>query len=110
MNILVISPTYNERKNIAILIEKIFKLNYPLHLLIIDDNSPDGTAEIVKDAMKRNTNIHLIVRERKLGLGTAYCMGFKYALENGYDRIIQMDADLSHNPEDIIRLIQSAEN
>ena len=109
MNTLVISPTYNEKKNINELIEKIFILNYSLHLLIVDDNSPDGTADIVKHAMENNDKIHLIEREKKLGLGTAYCRGFEYALQNGYDRIVQMDADLSHNPEDILRLIKSSE-
>ena len=108
MNTLIISPTYNEKKNIIDLIERIFKVDNSLHLLIIDDNSPDGTAGIVKDAMKSNANIHLIERECKLGLGTAYCKGFKYALQNGYERIVQMDADLSHNPNDILRLLKSA--
>jgi len=109
MNTLIISPTYNEKKNIYELIEKIFTINYSLHLLIVDDNSPDGTADIVKHLMETNDKIHLIERERKLGLGTAYCRGFEYALKNGYDRIVQIDADLSHNPEDILRLIKSSE-
>ena len=108
MNTLIISPTYNEKKNITDLIERIFNLDNSLHLLIIDDNSPDGTSDIVKDAMKSNANIHLIERECKLGLGTAYSKGFKYALKNGYERIVQMDADLSHNPNDILRLLESA--
>ena len=110
MKTLVISPTYNEKKNIASLIQKIFKLSYSLDLLIIDDNSPDGTADIVKKFMKDNDKIYLIERKSKLGLGTAYCIGFNYALENGYDLIVQMDADLSHNPDDIVRLIQCAES
>ena len=101
MKILIISPTYNEKNNIGNLIEKIFKLNNSLHLLIVDDNSPDGTSDIVKNAMETNGNIHLIKREGKLGLGTAYCRGFEYALINGYDRIIQMDADLSHDPKEV---------
>ena len=109
MKILVISPTFNEKKNIADLIQKIFKLNNSLHMLIVDDNSPDGTSQIVKNAMETNENIHLIEREGKLGLGTAYCRGFEYALKNGYDRIIQMDADLSHNPDDVLRLIHYSE-
>ena len=109
MKILIISPTYNEKNNIGNLIEKIFKLNKSLHLLIVDDNSPDGTSDIVKNAMENNGNIHLIKREGKLGLGTAYCRGFEYALINGYDRIIQMDADLSHNPDDVPRMIRLSE-
>ena len=109
MNTLIISPTYNEKNNIIELIDKIFKLNHSLHLLIVDDNSPDGTSDIVLDAMKTNKNIHIIVREKKLGLGTAYCKGFEFALKNGYDLIVQMDADLSHNPKDILRMVQLSE-
>jgi len=105
MKILTICPTYNELNNIDILIKKIFSLKIKTDLLIIDDNSPDGTSDIVKRYMKKNNNIFLIPRKRKLGLGTAYCAGFKYALENNYDYIIQMDADLSHNPKDIEKLI-----
>ena len=108
MKVLVISPTYNENKNISELINRISHISKTIDILIIDDNSPDGTAGIVKDAMKSNANIHLIERECKLGLGTAYCKGFKYALQNGYERIVQMDADLSHNPNDILRLLESA--
>ena len=108
MKILVISPTYNEKKNISHLIENIFSLNISIDLLIIDDNSPDGTADVVKNKMKKNNRIYLITREGKEGLGTAYCAGFKYALQNNYDLIIQIDADLSHNPVDIIRLIEKA--
>ncbi len=110
MKTLVISPTYNEKKNISDFINRIFNLNISLHLLIVDDNSPDGTAGIIKNAMKSNANIYLIERKEKLGLGTAYCAGFKYALENGYDYIIQMDADLSHNPEDILNILKFAES
>ena len=108
MKILVISPTYNEKKNISHLIENIFSLNISIDLLIIDDISPDGTADVVKNKMKKNNRIYLITREGKEGLGTAYCAGFKYALQNNYDLIIQIDADLSHNPVDIIRLIEKA--
>ena len=109
MSTLIISPTYNEKKNISELIERIFKIDSSLNLLIVDDNSPDGTADIVRRLMETNKKIHLIERKSKLGLGTAYCRGFEYALKNGYDRIVQMDADLSHNPEDILRLIKSSE-
>tara|TARA_Y100000590_G_C15514082_1_gene936551 strand:+ start:240 stop:947 length:708 start_codon:yes stop_codon:yes gene_type:complete len=109
MKILIISPTYNESKNITQLIEKIFNLNIDLHLLIVDDNSPDGTADIVKSYMSTNTNIHLLERPSKLGLGTAYCKGFKFAIENNFDLIVQIDADLSHDPEDIIRMVKDIE-
>jgi len=106
MKTLIISPTYNENKNISNLIEKIFNLSLDVHLLIIDDNSPDGTADIVKSHMLTNSKIHIIERPGKLGLGTAYCNGFKYALDNNFDLVIQIDADLSHNPDDIIRMIE----
>ena len=110
MKVLIVSPTYNEKNNINLLIRKISNINKDLHLLIIDDNSPDGTGNIVKEAMKINNHIHLIERGSKLGLGTAYCEGFSYALEHGFDKIIQMDADLSHNPNDISRLIKYSED
>ena len=108
MKILIVSPTYNEKENILELLNKIWSVNNDYEVLIIDDNSPDGTAEIVKGIMKNNPNLHLIHREGKLGLGTAYCTGFKWALDNNYDKIVQMDADLSHNPEDIPRLIEES--
>ena len=109
MKPLVISPTYNEKRNIKELIARISQLNCVLDILIIDDNSPDGTGEIVKNLMETNDRIYLIEREGKLGLGTAYCRGFQWALERDYDPIIQMDADLSHNPDDIPRLIDASE-
>jgi len=105
MKALVISPTYNEKNNIAELISLISKIKYSLDILIIDDNSPDGTADIVKKIKKKNDNIYIIERKYKMGLGTAYCAGFQWAIEREYDIIIQMDADLSHNPSDIPRLI-----
>ena len=107
MKTLIISPTYNEKKNISELISRISKIHYPLDLLIIDDNSPDGTAAIVKILMQENKNLHILERGSKLGLGTAYTKGFKWAIEREYDLIIQMDADLSHNPDDIPRLIEA---
>ena len=110
MKPLVISPTYNEKRNIKELIARISQLNCVLDILIIDDNSPDGTGEIVKKLMETNDRIYLIERKGKLGLGTAYCRGFQWALERDYDPIIQMDADLSHNPDDIPRLIDASES
>lgn len=102
---LVIIPTYKEKENIEDIIRKVFSLSIPFHILIVDDNSPDGTADIVKNLQKEFSNeLHLIEREGKLGLGTAYITGFNYALENGYEYIFEMDADFSHNPEDLVSL------
>ena len=110
MKILAISPTYNEKKNIAELISRIALIPVEMDLLIIDDNSPDGTADIVKSYMAKNTHIFILEREKKLGLGTAYCEGFKWALEKGYDLIVQIDADLSHNPDDIPRMVEMSKS
>lgn len=102
---LVIIPTYNEIENIQDIILNVMALEGMFEILVIDDNSPDGTAEIVKKFQKRFPDrIHIVEREGKLGLGTAYIKGFKYALKNGYDYIFEMDADFSHNPEDLIKL------
>jgi dolichol-phosphate mannosyltransferase len=101
---IVIIPTFNEKENIEALIRSISSLTIAFDILIIDDNSPDGTAGIVKDLQKSFSNLHLIERPGKLGLGTAYIKGFSWALENGYDYICEMDADFSHNPNDLIRL------
>jgi len=106
MKTLVISPTYNESKNIADLIEHVFSQDKNYHLLIIDDNSPDGTADIVEDFQKENNNLHLEKRPGKAGLGTAYCHGFKWALERDYDTIVQMDADGSHNADDVPEMVR----
>jgi len=108
---LVIIPTYNEKENAEKMVRKVFSLQTPFHLLIIDDNSPDGTAGIIKKLMPEfNGRLHLIEREGKLGLGTAYITGFKWALENGYDYIFEMDCDFSHDPDDLERLQQAALN
>jgi dolichol-phosphate mannosyltransferase len=102
---LVIIPTYNEIENIARMIETVFSLPEAFHLLIIDDGSPDGTANIVKEyQLKYKDKLHLLERKGKLGLGTAYIAGFKWSLENNYDFIFEMDADFSHNPNDLIPL------
>ena len=109
MKTLIVSPTYNEKNNIEALIKKV-RVSVPnAHILIIDDNSPDGTGSIVKTIMQTNKDIFIIEREDKLGLGTAYCEGFRWALERDYDRIVQIDADLSHNPEDIPIMLQTCE-
>ncbi len=108
---LVIIPTYNEKDNIEKMVKKVFSLSLPLDLLIIDDNSPDGTAGIIKGLQKHYPEkLHLLERQGKLGLGTAYITGFKWALENNYDFICEMDADFSHNPEDLIKLYEACES
>ncbi len=102
---LVIIPTYNEKENIESIIKAVFDLEKKFDVLIIDDGSPDGTADIVKKLQEENPdNLFLEEREGKLGLGTAYIHGFKWAIEKGYDYISEMDADFSHNPKDLIRL------
>ncbi len=109
MKTLVISPTYNEKKNIKALVEQVLNLNPDYHLLIIDDNSPDGTANAVKELQTKYTNLHLEERPGKAGLGTAYIYGFKWALERNYEAVVQMDADLSHDPGDVPRLVKQLE-
>jgi dolichol-phosphate mannosyltransferase len=102
---LVIIPTYNERENIEAMVRKVMSLPHPFHLLIIDDSSPDGTPEIVLQLLQEFPDrLFLEVRKGKLGLGTAYIHGFKYALRQGYEFIFEMDCDFSHNPDDLIRL------
>jgi len=105
MNTLIISPTYNESKNIANLIEHVFTLEENYHLLIVDDNSPDGTAVLVEKLQHRYKNLHLAKRPGKAGLGTAYKFGFKWALERDYDVIVQMDADGSHDASEIPEMV-----
>lgn len=101
----VIIPTYNEKENVENIIRAVFELPKTFHVLIIDDNSPDGTADIVKGLMNEfPERLHIIEREGKLGLGTAYITGFKWALEHGYDYVFEMDADFSHNPNDVLKL------
>ena len=107
MKTLIISPTYNERKNIKQLVDMVIGENPELHLLIVDDNSPDGTSEKVKKLQAEYENLFLETRPKKSGLGTAYIFGFKWALEKKYDNIIQMDADLSHNPKDLPRMVNN---
>lgn len=107
---IVVIPTYNESENIAALIDEIHATVPALDVLVVDDNSPDGTAGIVKSCMEKNGRIHLIERPGKLGLGTAYVQGFKRCLEQGYGIIIQMDSDFSHQPKyllDFLREIKS---
>ena len=105
MKRLIIIPTYNERENIVRMIHTVMALEQAFDLLIVDDGSPDGTAALVKGEQEGyGSRLHLIERSGKLGLGTAYIAGFKFALEHGYDRIFEMDCDFSHNPQDLARL------
>ena len=108
MKNLVIIPTYNEYDNVELIIRKVFSLPEAFQVLIVDDGSPDGTAGIVKKLQQEFPGtLHLEERTGKLGLGTAYIHGFKWALERGYDYIFEMDADFSHNPEDLPRLLSA---
>ncbi len=101
----VIIPMYNERENAAAIIDAVLALEHQFDVLVIDDNSPDGTASIVKEKIAQNPGrVHIIERAGKLGLGTAYITGFKWAIANGYDFICEMDADFSHNPDDLLKL------
>lgn len=111
MEKLVIIPTYNERENVAAIINAVMNLHLNFHVLIIDDGSPDGTADIVKELFEQyKGSLFLEQRKGKLGLGTAYIYGFKWALERGYHYIFEMDADFSHNPADLERLYQACTN
>ena len=110
MKPIAISPTYNERKNISELISRVLSSYDGIDILVVDDNSPDGTAHVVKEIIQKDKRVHILERSGKLGLGTAYCAGFQWALENGYDRIIQIDADMSHNPDDIVHLLAESKN
>ena len=103
MKNLIILPTYNESKNIVEIIELIFKQDNSLDILVIDDNSPDGTADIVKNL--KNDNIFILERNSKKGLGSAYVEGFSWSIENNYQNIVQMDSDLSHDPKEILPMI-----
>lgn len=108
MEKLVIIPTYNENENITNILDTIFGLNLNFHVLVVDDNSPDGTADIVRQLQHVYKNqLFLEVRQGKQGLGTAYIHGFRWAIEQGYNYIFEMDADFSHNPADLERLYQS---
>jgi dolichol-phosphate mannosyltransferase len=107
---IVIIPTYKESENIGALVKSISSQSIPFDILIIDDNSPDGTANIVKNLQNSFSNLHLIERPGKLGLGTAYITGFKWALDRNYDYIYEMDADFSHDPADLVRLYDACKN
>lgn len=108
---LVIIPTYNEKENIERMIDKVMSLPGDFNLLIVDDGSPDGTAQIVKDLqLKYPERIYIVERAGKQGLGTAYIAGFRWALEHGFEYIFEMDADFSHNPDDLVQLYDACAN
>lgn len=98
---LIIIPTYNEKGNVEKLVREIHRHQSGVHILFVDDNSPDGTADLIKNIQKEKQNVHLLERPGKMGLGSAYIAGFKYALEHGYEYIFEMDADFSHDPKEI---------
>jgi dolichol-phosphate mannosyltransferase len=112
MERLVIIPTYNEKENIAAIIDAVMNLPIRFHVLVIDDGSPDGTASIVKDLManKYPETLHIVERQGKQGLGTAYIAGFRWAIEHKADYIFEMDADFSHNPDDLLKLYDACAN
>lgn len=105
MKAVVIIPTYNEKENVGKIIPQVLEMDERIDVLIVDDNSPDGTGEIVEELSRSHERIRIIHRKEKLGLGSAYVTGFKYALEHGYDYIFEMDADFSHDPQDLTRFL-----
>ncbi len=108
---IVIIPTYNEKENIENIIRKVFSLSMDFQILIVEDNSPDGTAAIVKRLMQEFPGrLHIEERKGKLGLGTAYIHGFKWAIKNNYEYVFEMDADFSHNPDDLLKLYDACAN
>ena len=110
MKILIIIPTYNESQNIEKLIPEVISKHSGIDVLVVDDNSPDGTAGLVKKMIEKEPRLHILERPGKMGLGTAYVAGFKYALERDYEAVMEMDADFSHDPKEIPNFIEAAEN
>jgi dolichol-phosphate mannosyltransferase len=104
---LVIVPTYNERDNLPTLADRLLKLPVAVDLLVVDDNSPDGTGKLADELASKHPSIHVLHRAKKEGLGRAYCAGFAWALEHGYDFIMEMDGDFSHNPDDIPKFLEA---
>lgn len=110
MRAIIAIPTYNERENIVTLVEQIQSVAPSVDILIIDDNSPDGTGKVADDLAAQNRSVHVMHRPGKMGLGTAYIAGFRYAIEQGYDLVFEMDADFSHNPDYLPRFLELAEH
>src|SRR6266540_3363258 len=109
-NTLVIVPTYNERDNLPPLAARLLALPIPVDLLVVDDNSPDGTGKVADDLASRHPQIHVLHRAEKNGLGRAYCAGFAWALERDYEFVFELDGDFSHNPDDIPMFLEAARN
>jgi dolichol-phosphate mannosyltransferase len=107
---LVVVPTYNERENLSPLAQRIFALPVPVDLLVVDDNSPDGTGKLADELAARNPALHVLHRKEKSGLGRAYIAGFQWALDHGYDYVFELDGDFSHNPDDIPMFLEAARN
>src|SRR5436190_12914497 len=105
---LVVVPTYNERQNLAPLAQRLLALPVPVDLLVVDDNSPDGTGKLADELAAKYSSIHVLHRSEKNGLGRAYIAGFKWALQEGYEFVFELDGDLSHNPDDIPLFLDSA--
>lgn len=106
---LVVVPTYNERENLPSLVQRLLSLPRPVDVLVVDDNSPDGTGKLADQLAAEHPRTHVLHRDQKAGLGRAYLAGFQWALERDYEFVLEMDADLSHNPDDVPRLIAAAE-
>src|SRR5215471_4722777 len=107
---LVVVPTYNERDNLPPIVQRLLALPVPVDVLVVDDNSPDGTGRLADELAAKHPQVHVLHREQKNGLGRAYIAGFKWALARGYDFVLEMDADFSHDPDDVPRLIEAAAN
>ncbi len=105
---LVIVPTYNERENLPEMVKRLARLAVPVDLLVVDDNSPDGTGQLADELAAKNPFVHVLHRSEKNGLGRAYCAGFAWALQHGYEFIMEMDGDFSHDPDDVPRFIEAA--
>src|SRR6267143_2126632 len=105
---LVVVPTFNERENLPPLVQRLLGLPVPVDMLVVDDNSPDGTGAVADELASKNPSVHVLHRTEKNGLGRAYIAGFKWALERGYDLVFELDSDFSHNPDDVPALLEAA--